>query len=243
MIRIIHLSDFHLNQHHLSDWNNYICEALCALINQEKDKENTFVVCTGDLLDKGGFDYTDISTAFNFFKTQVIDAIINSTDIPLDHIIIIPGNHDIERSADKVFENTGLRTEFKSKGVIEINKYTKQYIDTLDRQGAKRVAKYKDFEKQLYIDCPNVTPSFLGSTFKYNIDGRTIGFVGFNSAWHAYDDDYKDGLALGEPQYNKCFNDIRDCQVRIALMHHPLDWMRYEKGTIGKSLWSAVQCR
>lgn len=239
MIRIIHLSDFHLNPQHLSDWNEYICDALSALINREKEElERTFIVCTGDLLDKGGCHYNNINDAFNLFKSQVLDAIVNHTGITLDHFIIIPGNHDIERDADKKFENSGLRVEFQSKGAIEINKYAKQYIDTSDRQGARRIVKYKEFESQLYSAFPNIMPSFLGSTFKYTINGETIGFAGFNSVWNAYDDDdNKDGLVIGEPQYNKCINDLNDCRIKIALMHHPLDWMKYEKDTIGKWLY------
>ena len=113
MIKIIHLSDFHLNKQNLADWNNYILDALSQLINEEKDStENTFIVCTGDLIDKGGKDYPDIAIAFNLFKEQVIDSIINHIGLPLDHFIIIPGNHDIDRNADKLFENIGLREEY-----------------------------------------------------------------------------------------------------------------------------------
>ena len=128
MIKIIHLSDFHLNKQSIADWNSYILDALSALLNKEKGaSENTFVVCTGDLVDKGGADYSDITTAFNIFKEQVIESILNHTHLPKDHFIIIPGNHDIERSADKPFENTGLRVEFKTKGLSYINQYTNRY--------------------------------------------------------------------------------------------------------------------
>ena len=236
MIKIIHLSDFHLNKQSIADWNSYILDALSTLLNKEKGaSENTFVVCTGDLVDKGGADYSDITTAFNIFKEQVIESILNHTHLPKDHFIIIPGNHDIERNADKPFENAGLRVEFKTKGLSYINQYTKSLLENPDKQGAQRIVKYKKFESELYHDCPNINCSFLSTTFRYNVDGDEIGFAGLNSAWNAYDDnDYEEGLVLGEPQYNVCLSNLKDCRIKIALMHHPLDWLKLEKGTIGK---------
>lgn len=236
MIKIIHLSDFHLNKQNLADWNNYILDALSQLINEEKDStENTFIVCTGDLIDKGGKDYPDIAIAFNLFKEQVIDSIINHIGLPLDHFIIIPGNHDIDRNADKLFENIGLREEFKTKGITYINEYSQSLLETSDKQGARRIVKYKEFESNLYNNCPNIRCSFLGTTFKYDVNGDEVVFVGFNSAWNAFDDnDYELGLVLGEPQYTACKSDIEKSRIKIALMHHPIDWLKFEKDTIGK---------
>ena len=94
MLRIIHLSDFHLNKNNVSDWNSYVKDALFKLLKDKIDINTTFFICTGDLVDKGGKDYSSIEDAFNEFKKQVITPICDFFSLPYEHFIITPGNHD-----------------------------------------------------------------------------------------------------------------------------------------------------
>ena len=51
MIKIIHLSDFHLNKDNLYDWNTYIKSELISVIKTNLENSSTcFVVCTGDII-------------------------------------------------------------------------------------------------------------------------------------------------------------------------------------------------
>ena len=236
MIRIIHISDFHLNKVHLSDWNEYISDALTSLINykREIDNNHTFIVCTGDLIDKGGADYGNIQDAFNVFKDHVLCDFVNKCGITMDHIIIVPGNHDIDRSADEDYEHWGLLHKFDKQGPNAINQYTSSIMNG-DYKSSKRIVEYKAFEKKLYVDFAHISLANLGASFRYEIDGFKIGFLGLNSAWCSYDDNDKDkGLFIGEPQYNESFSKIDDCDVKILLMHHPLDWLKSESNSIVK---------
>ena len=40
------------------------------------------------------------------------------------------------------------------------------------------------------------------------------------------------GLAIGESQYQDIKNLLTEDTVKIAVMHHPLDWMKYERRSI-----------
>ncbi|MCH5334457.1 MAG: metallophosphoesterase [Alistipes sp.] len=234
MIKIVHISDFHLTKQHSADWIEYISEAFVQLMtDQNVDSDHIFVVCTGDLVDKGGADYDhNLGTAFNVFKTQVLDEIHRKCNISYDHIIIIPGNHDIDRNADNEYTNIGMRKKFADVGVDEINKVTTKLLDG-DIRGAERLKPYKDFEIDLYKGYPNIEISYLGSSFRYTLDNKKIGFVGLNSVWNAFDDTDKEiGMFIGEPQYKRCLKYVNDCDTKILLLHHPLDWLKIEKNTI-----------
>ena len=237
MIKIIHLSDFHLNDDNLSDWNTYIKSELINTIKSYTDSaEPCFIVCTGDLIDKGGKG--NIETAFNTFKEEVIEPILSETGLTKDHFILTPGNHDINRNSDQVYEDSGLKAEFEKQGAKFLNAYTKKIIETDDKGGSQRIRAYSNFIKDFYSDCSNVKTTYLGTSFVFEENDIKIGFSSLNTAWCCYDDnDNKQGVYIGEPQYQMCLNDVRECDVRIAIMHHPIDWLKLEKNSIAQWIY------
>lgn len=113
MIRIIQLSDFHINPKNLKDWNNYIKKALLEKLNSlNKQNEVTFIAFTGDLINFGGSEFDSVEEAFKSFENEVIIPIINSLKLPIDKFLIIPGNHDVVRSADTKRSEIGSKTIF-----------------------------------------------------------------------------------------------------------------------------------
>lgn len=234
MLNIVHLSDFHLNQKNQNDWNSYIKRALVSKINElNLDMSNTLFICTGDLLDKGGYDYNSIQEAFNVFKSEVIDFICKEFSISIDRFLLVPGNHDIIRKEDSVKIELGNREFFKT--YDNILKAVKEILDKEDREGVKRIIPFSEFETSLYNNI-NRYSSFLGNAFKFNFNGLTIGVACLNSSWRAYDDEDKRYLILGEEQLNRCTRFIKDCDVKIALMHHPLDWFNLENNIISSHI-------
>ena len=234
MIRLFHISDFHLNKDNLYDWTHYTKDALVKLINDhQQDGVQSIVVCTGDLIDKGSSSDWGIEESLKKFKDEVMQPLVNATNLSLDRFVVVPGNHDIDRKKDKPFQANGLRGEFNKYKAKEINRFVQNVIDNGDYDGVKRMIPYKEFEAELYDGYTNVKSTFFGSSFIFDINGTKVGVTGFNSSWNAYDNDDKtQGLAIGEPQYNDCKDAIAGCDVKIALMHHPLDWLLFEKSTI-----------
>lgn len=242
-MKILHLSDFHLNSSNLNDWDMYIKDALVNLVHENVNKgEDLFILCTGDLIDKGGKEYCGVEKALNLFKEKVIDVLVAETGISLDHFIITPGNHDIDRSADDEIANSGLRSSFSSEsdGIMKLNNYAQSIISSeKDKRYSKRMIPFKSFEKNLYKDFPNVSCSFLGTSFVFECDNKTMCFNAINTSWLAYDDyDSEYGVAISEAQYDFFKEVLRQSDVKIALMHHPMDWLKYENNTIGKWLFA-----
>jgi len=206
MLHIIHLSDFHLNSKNLSDWNSYVKKAFIdKLKSLSLDSSKLLIVCTGDQIDKGGSDYKSIQEAFNLFKTEVIDFICTELSIPIDKFLIVAGNHDIVREYDSPKIELGSREFFKTYN--NILSAQKDIIDKGEREGVKRIIPYTEFEDLLYKDTTRYS-SFLGSAFKFEIDGN-VGVSCLNSAWRAYDEKDKNHLIIGEEQLNRCSEYIK----------------------------------
>lgn len=151
MIKIVHLSDFHFNAKHLSDWNSYFYLALIELLKSEGvNPTNSFIVCTGDILDKGGISSDkSIDESFADFYSNVVKGICNNLQLPTERFILTPGNHDINRNADSKAINLGLHAEFEENYSNLLMK-EKAILDSDDREGIKRILPYKQFESEVY---------------------------------------------------------------------------------------------
>jgi tetratricopeptide (TPR) repeat protein len=57
------------------------------------------------------------------------------------------------------------------------------------------------------------------------IRGHALGIVGINTAWLCKDKDDRHRLTPGLLLVEKALDQVRDCDVRIVLGHHPLDWL------------------
>ena len=229
MIRILHLTDFHLNKKTLKDWDDFLKEAFFKKIEElQSERPIDLVLFTGDMIDKAGLDFKEkddlispTTKAFDIFKNQIIDPIIQKLHIDISKFIICPGNHDINRNADKIYNESGLKNHLNS--IDSINAFTNLNDDDYD--GIQRIKDYKDFEFELYNEVDDKLHSKFKFSIKLKINGKSIGISSLNSSWRCYDDNDFQNLLIGENQINDNYKFIKDCEVKIALMHHQLDWI------------------
>lgn len=224
MIRIIHFSDFHLNKKNLEDWNYFIKEALLTELKAiHEETPIDLILLTGDLIDKGGDNFETLDEAFQEFKKHIINPIITSLDLPVERFLIIPGNHDLNQKVEKEFVDIGLRSYFDSSDKIQAfirNGKSGDYV------GIERVKQFKEFEKSLYAGVANSELSCFDSNFIINIEEKKIGVSCLNSSWRCYDSKKDKGLILvGDTQIASASNFIKNCDLKIALIHHPYDWI------------------
>jgi 3',5'-cyclic AMP phosphodiesterase CpdA len=229
MIRILHLTDFHLNNKTLKDWDDFLKEAFFKKIEElQNERPIDLVLFTGDMIDKAGLDFKEkddpispTTKAFNLFKNQIIDPIIQKLNIDISKFVICPGNHDINRNADKPFHEIGLKVNLDS--IDKINSFTNLDVDDYD--GIRRIKEYKDFEFELYKGVNEKIHSKFKFSIKLDIKGKSIGVSSLNSSWRCYDDDDFNNLLIGDNQINDNYKFIKDCEIKIALMHHQLEWI------------------
>lgn len=237
MVRILHLTDFHLSNRTLRDWNDFYKDAFFEkLAELNSEREIDLIFFTGDLIDKGGKDFGSARKALDEFQIKIITPILELLNKDLSRLIICPGNHDIYRNADSKIDENGLKTTLTSSDeVIDFinncqNKNSYHYI--------QRIKEYKEFEYELYkdLDCDKIHSLFKFS-IKYKIGNNTIGISSINTAWRCYNDNDFSNILIGENQLNDNYKFVENCDVKIALLHHQLDWLSdVEKRTINSHI-------
>jgi predicted MPP superfamily phosphohydrolase len=216
----------------LDDWNFFIKDSILKEL-QEINSETPIdlVLLTGDLIDKGGAEFKTAKEAFVKFKDNVILPITSTLNLPIERFLIIPGNHDLDQKVEPIYVDLGLRTYFdKAETVNDFIKKGKSGT----YNGFERVKQFKEFETELYNGVSDCQLSPFDSSFKLNIRKQKVGISCLNSSWRCYDSKADKGLILiGDNQIANSFNYIKDCEVKIALVHHPYDWIsEIEKKTI-----------
>ncbi|MEZ0454753.1 metallophosphoesterase [Sphingobacterium thalpophilum] len=72
MIRILHLTDFHLNNKTIKDWDDFLGDALFNKLEElHKDTPIDLVLFTGDMIDKAGYDFGSVKNGLELSSPQI----------------------------------------------------------------------------------------------------------------------------------------------------------------------------
>lgn len=235
MLKIIHISDFHLESVKPSYDKEQIVKALCFDIKKYVD-ENTLLFFTGDLIDKGGKDFKDQKDiAFLAFEEIFIDEILKVCPSLKNHIFIVPGNHDVFRDKIDTISEAGLKKDLASETQLD------NFIDN-NRDAIKhleRLFDYKEWEKSFYNNYSNKKLSNFENTFIVELKDYKIGITCLNSSWLCKDDGDKENLLIGRKQIHNSLELIKDCSIKIALAHHPMEFLAdFDRDIIKSELYN-----
>ena len=221
MIRIIHISDLHLESENPSHDKRNIIKALGEDLTKYVNEE-TILFFTGDLIDKGGIYFSKNKNPFEEFESIFINKILSITPILKERIFVVPGNHDVVRSRIDPISEAGLKSSINDVGslhnFIEKNRFKSSHLDRLD--------DYKLWEKSFYEKYANAELSNFENTFIVNIGNNKVGVTCANSSWMCKDENDKENILLGKGQIEKSIDKISDCQIKLILFHHPLEFFR-----------------
>lgn len=219
MIRIIHVSDLHLESESPSLDKTKIINTLARDIKSYITPETIFVF-TGDLIDRGGIGFSDKINAFQNFERLFIDKMLEENPCLKGKFFIVPGNHDVFREKIDTYSETGLKNKLiDSKSLnsfLESNKIHSNHLG--------RTEDYKKWEKQFYEKYNTAIHTNFDTTLTINLNGYKIGVSCLNSSWFCKDDDDKGSIFLGRGQVENSLQTISDCHIKIALSHHPLEF-------------------
>lgn len=238
MLRILHLSDFHLNKRTLRDWNDFTKEAFLKKIAElQKEKQIDFVLFTGDLVDKAGADFESLTEGFNLFKENIIEPILKELDIDISRFIICPGNHDVNKNKDDEVTEEGVRATLKTSD--DVVKLISDRIENNSYKYIERIREYKQFEQMLYESITeDHNQGIFEFSIRFKIGDKKIGVSSLNTSWRCYGKNDFKSLLIGENQLQKNYQFIKDCDVKIVLMHHQIDWLSdIERRTISSHLY------
>jgi predicted phosphodiesterase len=225
-MRIVHISDIHISNDHN---HSAVIDALCKDLNKENNsKKIDFIICSGDVANKGQLYGTNFEIIL-----EKLNAIRGAVGLSTP-FLLCPGNHDIDlRARDELYSPiyTNIQTAEQANSFIEkINGYSNSDIFK-HLNGFLTVAKMLDAKSYL-------THPFFDSRC-FEIDGLSIGVALLNSTWKTIGGGQKDygNLFLGERQIDLSIEKIKNCKIKIAVMHHTIEWLSPdEKATIQRAL-------
>ena len=220
-MRILHISDCHLDKEDKEDSINHIVEPLKTTLSKiQLDKPIDLILFTGDLVNIGGKNYSDITEGFMDFEETFIEPILKTTGLNKDRFYFVPGNHDINRSADSKISEAGIEKLLDNQ--VKIN----EFINS--PEGINRIKQFTEFETYFYdkIDSTLLITDFQ-SIFKTKINDLTIGICCLNSSWRCYDSNSDKGkILVGEKQITDSLGELENCDIKIALCHHHYDYLK-----------------
>lgn len=233
-MRIIHLSDIHYNntENERKIWRKLIKD----LKNLNLNKNEDLIFITGDLINKGGENIGRLDTGFSLFLTNMVEPLLNELGLLRENIFFCPGNHDVDRKADDEYIEAGLKGKLTSQD--SINSFMETRMEEF-KSGIFKIKDYKDFERGFYENIDNTYISNFNSNFILNKNGERIGITCINSSWRCSIDDDKNvddnHLIIGEFQINSSLEILKECNIKICLMHHSFnDLQEFEKTHIKK---------
>lgn len=187
-------------------------------------------------------DY-EFSLQAQFEEVHVLmNSICELFELSDEQIFIVPGNHDVNRNSIIEEKQTSYFNAIAEKSHTEQSHKINTMLNTADKHWQHfilRLDEYKNFLKEKY---PHLLKDEKRLTYfeKRNVNGIKVGIAGFNSAWSCGNskNSEKGGLWLGgEWQINTLSQNLSECDIKIALAHHPLSWfVEQESPNIDPSL-------
>lgn len=223
----LHLSDIHFRPQ--TEWRENPARAALVKFLNDQFKTNDlpkpdFIFCTGDIA-FGETSKAPLTQQYRYAQKFFEDLAI-VCEIKRERIFLIPGNHDVDRTAINSDAQDTLNT--KAKCPREHEQSINQRFETKPREqqdAFNRLEPYGIFVEQQFKHIHDTDGRYVYACCT-EVNGLRIGIGGFNSAWSCSgpEDDRHIWLAA-QWQFNHVQNRLHEADIRIGLMHHPVDWL------------------
>jgi len=217
-IVFVHLSDIHFGQERggtvvvHDDAKTRLIEDLAALVEGLPEKKAMGVIITGDIAYAG-------KAAEYKIAADWLDNVAAAAKCAITDIMVVPGNHDIDR--DEISSSAEWQlSEIQAKGETALDKFLANERD--------RAVLYARFTAYIpFAEAYNCSMDCHGGLASKRVaelaPGRSLQFVGLNSALVCKAKDKKGELLLGARQR---VLPVQPGQELVVLCHHPLDWLQ-----------------
>ncbi|MBI5603966.1 MAG: SUMF1/EgtB/PvdO family nonheme iron enzyme [Deltaproteobacteria bacterium] len=218
----LHLSDLHFrvdesNKNHTWD-QDLVLKKLLEDIRQRREENAIFpdfIVVTGDVAFSGSKEEYTLAKAF-------LDDLLKAAGLvgKKDRLFIVPGNHDVDRSA--ITRGViGMAASLKDEESVNEVLASKGDRSLL----LKRLKKFGKFVKGYFEECLLFDQNHYFYEKILPVGEHKVAVLGLNSAILARGEGEEYGkLVLGERQVKEVLEKVPKADLYIALMHHPFDW-------------------
>ena len=220
-MKIIHLSDFHLNKEILASNHKRILDALIKDMEQFEIGDDSILIFSGDFLNCGGKNMNSLEeNNFNVFKRLVFDPIYEKFPNLKNRTFFCAGNHDIDRSAIKATHKA------VKESLIRDERNRQQIYRELRNDNVVGFEKYNEFASEFYNNFEGDKDiSNLESNFSFDLNENKVGVSSLNSSFLCYDDNDCGNILIFEEQIKESIGLIDGCDVKIAILHHPISFL------------------
>jgi len=215
----LQISDLHLRGSRAYD-ANVVLKALLRDVGErikEDELRPDFVAVTGDLAFSGKPAEYELVRRF-------LDELLRVTGLDKGRLFLVPGNHDVDRSL------ITRGAQAIGDGLTDRDSANDVLATPADRQlMMARFQGYRDFVNDYLAGHLLFGDERYFYVRSLDLAGQRVAIMGLNSAWlSASVEDRAKGLLIGERQARAALDlaDEAGAAIRIALMHHPLDWLR-----------------
>jgi tetratricopeptide (TPR) repeat protein/predicted phosphodiesterase len=212
---------------HLSDWHQKGKDfdrkvVLRALLNDIRERVKIspdlekidFVVFSGDVAFGGKPE------EYQAAREQFFQPLLDACGLEPKHLFIVPGNHDLDRDEFKLLPRE-LTKPLASEAEV-------QSWLTDDRRRSRLLEPFQAFTAFVREYTGQTQPDYANIR-RIQIGDKEIALLGLNSAWMCGRNKAKIGdkgfVILGEPQIHIALDEISDADLKIAVLHHPFDWL------------------
>lgn len=227
----LHLSDIHFNAN--SEWRDSITrdsfiQYLDVLIKDNPELKPDLIFCTGDIA-FGEIKASSLSEQYQQAK-DFFDKLLKScgldAPLPKERLFVVPGNHDVNRQRINQLLQNGLLDSVKDKSD---SYYISSKFETSNNSDLKdvlvRLNEYGEFVES-YLPHQHTDDDRYCFSKTLEVNGVTIGVGGLNSAWSCSGEmDDRSVLLAARWQLNKITTNLRNADIKIGLIHHPVDWL------------------
>lgn len=224
----VHLSDFHLRAG-AEYGRDEVLTALIADLKIFSGRDEPargaehvpidFIFVTGDVAHGGKPE--EYVAAEGFLRS-----VREVTGVPEERVFVVPGNHDVDRHKDV--------PAFLREAIKGPERFEEYWKSPAGRRALfeNKLAAYRAFAERVNstLRIPEEQPG--GFCRRVDRNDRVVTIVGLSSCWlgQGGDEDHA-RLVTGKHQlYDLAggveFKELEGADLRLALMHHPLDWMQ-----------------
>ncbi|MBI4508970.1 MAG: metallophosphoesterase [Deltaproteobacteria bacterium] len=227
----LHVSDFHFEP----DSSFERIKVLDALLDRIREYRRQgswvpdLIFVTGDVANRGADREYDRATEF-------FDRLLDAAGLDKSRLFVVPGNHDVDRTQGWLLERT-LGSEETSDA----------FFSDATKAQARHLAKLRAFREwhSRYFKGVRESEPFSACAPPEVVTARRVrlGVLSLNSATFSADDSDYGKLWIGRRWLDDALTrlDALDAELRVALVHHPLDWLHdAERGQIKAQLYKKI---
>jgi Calcineurin-like phosphoesterase len=216
-VRVLHVSDLHASATDAVDRRAIVQAFLADVKVKHGETPIDLVLFSGDLAFGG------VSADYTIARDQFVLPLLKAIELEASHLVMAPGNHDVDISKiDDIIEG-GLRSRLQ----------TREELCRLFDEGrvplyTDRIGEYESFHDDFYAGSDVVQVADLAYCHRLTVRGVVVGVAAIDSAWRATgspNDADQGHLLVGDRQIRYALEALGECDVRIAVLHHPLNWM------------------